>query len=40
MNERGGDPTVEGQVDASGKMKASQVLKQLIACGAPSRLKM
>ncbi|XP_071728818.1 protein SOSEKI 5-like [Rutidosis leptorrhynchoides] len=33
VNDRGRDPTVENQDDASGKTKASQILKQLIACG-------
>lgn len=34
------DLTEEDQHDASGRMKASEVLMQLITCGAPSRLKM
>ncbi|PWA44662.1 hypothetical protein CTI12_AA524760 [Artemisia annua] len=38
---RDSDVTVKGQDDGSGKMKASQVLMQLIMCGGtPSRLKM
>nr|XP_043617277.1 protein SOSEKI 5-like [Erigeron canadensis] len=35
-----GQREVDQQQDDSGRMKASRVLMQLIACGAPSRLKM
>ncbi|KAI3705585.1 hypothetical protein L1987_75824 [Smallanthus sonchifolius] len=41
LSVRDGDPTAEDQHDGSGRMKASEVLMQLITCGAPSsRLKM
>ncbi|KAI3757984.1 hypothetical protein L6452_05530 [Arctium lappa] len=39
VNVRDGDPTAEGSVSV-GRMKASQIVMQLISCGAPSRLKM
>ncbi|XP_071711753.1 protein SOSEKI 5-like isoform X2 [Rutidosis leptorrhynchoides] len=39
VNDRGRESTVEDRYDVGGKMKASQVLKQLIACGTPSRLR-